>query len=44
MFKVKTPFEGVLSANTTHNWGGFAENIRTNLMDVKHIPHIYPTP
>jgi site-specific DNA recombinase len=22
MFKVKTPFEGVLSANTTHNWGG----------------------
>ncbi len=44
MFKVKTPFDGVLSANTTHNWGGFVENIRTELMDVRYIPQVYPTP
>ena len=26
LYKLKTPFEGVLLANTTHNWGGYWES------------------
>lgn len=32
---MRAPFDTVLSANTSHNWGRVVENIRTRLINIE---------